>query len=73
MAKIDRLLLWMKLLTVPSPGISSEQYNMLCAAVEKRYPIKLERAGYYCDIGPLGSRNTKILLDYLDILEQEEK
>ena len=72
MAKVDRLLLWMDLLVTPEDMTITQQHRT-CKAIEKRYPVKLVRAHNYASYKLACSKNNKILLDYLEILEQEEK
>ena len=72
MAKVDRLLAWMNLLVTPEYMCISQQ-SRLCEEIEKRYPVKLFRTRNSMSHTLICSKNTKILLDYLEILEQEEK
>lgn len=70
MAKVDRLLLWMGLLSSLKGAFAQ---NMVCNKIEKVYPIKLVRARIGDAIYKIDEQNIKIFLDYLEILEQEEK
>ena len=65
--------MWMNLLVNPATGTSAENQRRLCDAIEKRYPLVLTRSLDFDPIGPSCIKNTKVFLDYLDILEKEEE
>jgi hypothetical protein len=69
MAKVDRLLAWMSLLSSLT-GSTAQRY--LCDAIEKRYPIILTRARPGDLVSQINEQNTRILLNHLELLEQEE-
>lgn len=70
MAKADRLLAWMNLI---SETTSSFIQKSLCEAIEERYPVLLVKAKPGDSIGSINKQNIEILLNYIKILEEEEK
>ena len=65
----NEVMLWTILLVNHGSGTGSKQQNLICEAIEKKYPVKLVKAKQCDTISFIGDENTKIMLDYLETLE----